>query len=196
MNISLKLTLNLATVLLFAHVANSAPSLQDINEEVAPTKVAGALNADWEEARQIWNGVRTMKKQMSATVKERREAGDSTTPMPGKIDDYGLDNISVPTYVKELYRNLSQQDTENIDATTIIIALYIIYMYISSIHFSTSIIYIIKIIIFFYMSPSMFRAVYLWLHSKGKTGGRGFYNPNAWKIDDYGLDNVSVPTYV
>jgi hypothetical protein len=122
MNISLKLTLNLATVLLFAvtaHVANSAPSLQDINEEVAPTKVAGALNADWEEARQIWNGVRTVKKQMSATVKERREAGDSTTPMPGKIDDYGLDNISVPTYVKELYRNLSKQNTENIDATTI-----------------------------------------------------------------------------
>ena len=68
MNMSLKITLNFATLLLFAvtaHFANSA-------------SIAFS-----------------------------------------SVDDDGLASISAPAYVKELYRNLSKQDSENTDTTTI-----------------------------------------------------------------------------
>jgi hypothetical protein len=38
---------------------------------------------------------------------------------PTSIVDDGLANLAIPGYVKELYRNLSKQDSENTDATTI-----------------------------------------------------------------------------
>ena len=122
-NMSLKITLNLATILLFAtiaHFANSAPALQNANgEDEAPTKMAGVLSAEWEEARQIWNDVRTMKKQVLAAKRERREEPDNPT-RESIASDSDLANVSAPAYVKQLYLNLSQQqNSENTDATTI-----------------------------------------------------------------------------
>lgn len=116
---SLKITLNLATILLFAttaHFANSAPTQN--GEDEAPTEMAGVLSAEWEEARQIRNGVRTVKKQVLAAKRERREEPDNPT-RESIASDNDLANVSAPAYVKQLYLNLSQQNSENTDATTI-----------------------------------------------------------------------------
>ena len=70
MNMSLKITLNLATLLLFAAAVHFADSASVAFSE-------------------------------------------------SSADDDGLASVSAPAYVKELYRNLSKQDSENSDATTI-----------------------------------------------------------------------------
>lgn len=97
--------------LTYFYLANTAPL------EVSRTK---GLSQEWREAREIWNGVRSVKKQLAQRELSRfRRESDVPTPLPYLTDNYGLDNISVPAYVKELYRNISLLDPEDIDATTI-----------------------------------------------------------------------------
>lgn len=102
---------NVQLLLLFSltllYLANSAPL-----EETSPRR---RLSQEWEEARQIWNGVRSVKKQLVERGLSRMRRSSSDLP----ANTYGLDNVSVPAYVKELYRNISQLDAEDIDATTI-----------------------------------------------------------------------------
>lgn len=107
-------------LLLCAGFAISAPSLQSDGANPEVPLAGQALSKEWEEARQIWNGVRTVKKQLSVNTESQRQSREaSTTPIPSSIDDYGLSNVSAPSYVKELYRNLSLQDSDEVDATTI-----------------------------------------------------------------------------
>lgn len=111
---SLMICLTWPSILLFcADFASTAPSLQETEAPFAKQ----ALSTEWEEARQIWNGVRTVKKQLSVNAK-REERSTTSTPIPAILDDY-LANVSAPAYVKELYRNLSLQDSDKVDATTI-----------------------------------------------------------------------------
>lgn len=110
-------------ILLFcADFAITAPSsLQNVQEAGANPGVPLAgqqLNKEWEEARQIWNGVRTVKKQLSINTERQRRTRETTTPTPSTLDEY-LYNISAPSYVKELYRNISLKDSDEIDATKI-----------------------------------------------------------------------------
>lgn len=117
-------------ILLFcADFAVTAPSLQNVQEAGANPGVPLAgqpISKEWEEARQIRNGVRTVKKQLSINTERQRrshhEENPTANPSPDS-DDFYLDllNVSAPSYVKELYRNLSRKhkDSDEIDATTI-----------------------------------------------------------------------------
>lgn len=119
-------------ILLFcADFAITAPSLQNVQEAGANPGVPLAgqpISKEWEEARQIWNGVRIVKKQLSINTERQRRMSNDQNPSPTAnpspdSDDVYLDllNVSVPSYVKELYRNLSRQhkDSDEVDATTI-----------------------------------------------------------------------------
>ena len=115
-----------ALLLVSIYFARSAPTLQNAEEAQDPAQIplgmpsAGqALGAGWEEARQIWNGVRTLKKQLAAREREKRSESDPTPSAHTNPDNFALSNISAPAYVKELYLNLTRQDSEEIDATTI-----------------------------------------------------------------------------
>ena len=118
----LKLTFNLAIVLFFAvNFAYSAPNLHNPNKhDKVSTKESEAFGADWEEAAHTWDGVRTVQ---SATERERRNAQSDAlpaTPTANRLtSDIDLSNLPIPPYVKELYRNLSQQDSKNREATAI-----------------------------------------------------------------------------
>ena len=111
--------LNLRQLLLLCcislYLASSAPTV------APPTDPPSGLSAEWEEARQIWNGVRSVKKLLAVREQFRaRDRRSDVTPTPPVTQDHhGLDNVSVPAYVKELYWNISLQDSEDIDATTI-----------------------------------------------------------------------------
>ena len=111
MTTSLKLTLHLVKVLLFAvNFEYSEPNLQNPNEA---DETLGAGDT------QIWKGVT---KQRSATEKDRRNAQSDAfpaTPTTNRISDSDLSDLPIPSYVKELYRNLSQHNSKNTEATTI-----------------------------------------------------------------------------
>ena len=77
------------------------------------------LSKPWEEAREIWNGLRVAKKQNSA-ARERRDAPDPTQVSPqAAYSDLNNLSIPIPTYMKELYWNLSRHESEDADTTTI-----------------------------------------------------------------------------
>ena len=108
------------------YLADSAPAPTEPNaaattqtNQVSRQSVRKPLSKPWEEAREIWNGLRVAKKQNSA-ARERRDAPDPTQVSP-QADYSDLNNLSIPipTYMKELYWNLSRQESEDADTTTI-----------------------------------------------------------------------------
>ena len=79
--------------------------------------VQSPLSVDWEEARQIWSELRLSKKQLTAAAAARTRR---STPTPMPPDHAALNSLSeVPSYVKELYWNISVKGSEDIDTTTI-----------------------------------------------------------------------------
>ena len=96
-----------------------APTLQNADAVAELRPAAPTPSAEWEEARQIWNGVKMLKKQMPPRLKRSVRWANPTPVTPVTPDDYGLANVSAPAYIKELYHNLSLQDAEDNDATII-----------------------------------------------------------------------------
>ena len=112
-------------VFVLMYLANSAPAPTEPNvaENIQKNRVSGQpvrkpLSQSWEEAREIWNGLKVMKKQSAAASRERR---DTPTTVPPQPDYSPLNNLSVPipTYMKELYWNLSRHESEDLATTTI-----------------------------------------------------------------------------
>lgn len=103
-------------------LASSAPAPNAERENTMPSKepLRRELSDSWKEAREIWNGVRVLKKQ-HAQRRERRMVADPT-PSTISINETELLNLSIPTYMKELYWNISKHDSRNRnseEATTI-----------------------------------------------------------------------------
>ena len=110
--------------LAWLHSANSAPAPElNAAENTWTDRVAQGeessrrpLTKPWEDARQIWNGLRTVQKHYAA--RERRNA-PTPTAEPVPVDHSELNSLSIPAYMKELYLNMSQQDSKDVDTTTI-----------------------------------------------------------------------------
>lgn len=104
------------TLLLYfcAELTSCAPARKDDASTVAPP-IAQPPNAAWEETRQLWNGVRQLRKELSR--RQKREAQPTPTSRPD-ADDIDLDNVEAPAYIKELYVNLTRQS--KVDDTTLI----------------------------------------------------------------------------
>lgn len=103
-----------ALLCLCAEFASCAPVPRDDASTGAPP-IAQPPNAAWEETRQLWNGVRQLRKELAR--RSRRDVQPTPTSRPD-ADDFDLDNVSAPAYVKELYLNLTKQT--NVDDTTFI----------------------------------------------------------------------------
>ena len=113
-------------ILTALHLANSAPALPEL--DAAPNtwdsntwtdRVTESsrrrLSKPWEDARQIWNGLRTVQKHYAA--RERRNA--NPTPRPPPLNHSELNNLPIPAYMKELYWNISLKDPHDLETTTI-----------------------------------------------------------------------------
>lgn len=100
---------------LYAEFTSCAPVREDDASTAAPP-VAQPPNEAWEQARQLWNGVRQLRKEL--VRRNKREEPTPTSRPARSADDIDLDNVSAPAYVKELYLNLTKQS--NIDDTTLI----------------------------------------------------------------------------
>ena len=93
-------------MLLCAALTNCAPTPNaDIDPNTLTPSVAEQPNAGWMEARELWNGVKKLRKELL-----RRKRNDEPTPTstPDAVDK-NLENITAPEYVKELYRNITKK---------------------------------------------------------------------------------------
>ena len=107
------------------YLANSAPTPTELNTAAnSPTnRVSGKparkpLSQPWEEAREIWNGLRMVKKHYAAKRQAREADGPTSSPAPDYSDLNDL-SIPIPAYMKELYWNISQHKTDDVETTTI-----------------------------------------------------------------------------
>ena len=93
-------------VLLCAELASCAPTPNtDTDPNTLTPLIAEPPNAGWAEARELWNGVKKLRKELL-----RRKRDDEPTPTSTPdATDINLDNITAPEYVKELYRNLTKK---------------------------------------------------------------------------------------
>lgn len=100
------------------YLASSAPAPGE--NQISTSEARPRLSESWEEARQIWSELRRSQKQLTAVAtRTKRDDHQQSTPTPMPIDHNELNNLSVPAYVKELYWNISHQDSKDSEATII-----------------------------------------------------------------------------